>query len=285
MTYAESILLGALQGATEFLPVSSSGHLRLGEAALDIHFDSIVFDVALHLGTLVAVIVVYRHTIARLLRAPFQHSDQPFFSRPGTRAWGFLMLATVPTGLIAILLSKVLAPDLSIAVVGGLLLVNGGILLSSKLVERERAPDPYGHGEAPPPAAPPQDDFPADWGLTPAKAFLIGVVQGIAVLPGISRSGTTITTALFCGVRPKAAAEFSFLLSIPAILGAGLKTASDLEHFDQSEIVIIGLGVLTSVVVGVIALKLLIRLVSNARFHTFAWYCFALGAIALGLAR
>jgi undecaprenyl-diphosphatase len=263
MSPGEAMALGALQGATEFLPISSSGHLRLAEAALNAHPASVLFDIALHVGTLVAVVAFFWRDVVALVVGLLPKGEGPWRSQPAVRALLALVVASVPTAAIGLGLSRYLEGHVPVAVVGGLLLLNGLVLLSTR-----------GRGGG---AEVPRG---MDWGIGLGVAFLIGLAQGVAVLPGISRSGATIAMALLCGVSWRPAAVFSFLLSIPAILGALLLHLGDAEALSDSS-VSLALGVGVAVVVGVACLALLVGLLRKARFHHFAWYCFALGATAI----
>jgi undecaprenyl-diphosphatase len=255
--------MGALQGATEFLPISSSGHLRLAQAALDAQPPSLLFDIALHVGTLVAVVIFFRHDLRALLVGLVPTGEGPWRAQPSVRALLALVVASVPTAILGLLLAPFLEEGVTVGLVGGLLLLNGLILLSTR--GRGGGLDPI-HG--------------ADWGIRPAVALLIGLAQGLAVLPGISRSGATIAMALLLGVSWRRAAVFSFLLSIPAILGALALKLGDAGTFAGTGLSL-GLGVLVALLVGLGCLVLLLRILSNARFHHFAWYCFALGLVGL----
>lgn len=262
MTAGEGVLLGALQGATEFLPVSSSGHLSLAESALSVHPPSLFFDVALHLGTLVAVLIVFRGPLKQLVAGLLRRD------RAAWRGAGLLVLATLPTVAIALAARDLLEARLGPQVVGGLLVANGLMLVATS-----RAPKPAS-------AAGSGADDGGYWDMAPWKAVLIGIAQGVAVLPGISRSGSTISAALMLGVRPRAAATFSFLLSIPAILGAAVLTAKDLASFDDAELASAAIGALVAAAVGILALRLLLGMLARARFHHFGFYCVIVGAIA-----
>lgn len=278
MNLVDAGVLGAVQALTEFLPVSSSGHLRLGNAWLGVEGGhDLLFDIVLHLGTLLAVVAVYRRRIGFLLADLLRNLGKV---TQGVRGWVgasegaryalLVIIATLPTGVIGVLLKDVLDSDtVGVRVVGGLLLVNACILLLSKRFQDDARTDeeksPFHVG-----------------GIGPREALLIGIAQGCAVLPGISRSGSTIVTALALGAWRMKAAEFSFLLSIPAILGASL------VEFDVDAILATDsgaapyvLGAVISAGLGVLALLFLLRLLRSAQFHHFAWYCAVLGVAAL----
>ena len=211
MTILEAIVLGVLQGITEFLPVSSSGHLVLMQHFLGIKESQVFFDVMLHFGTLGAVIIVYYQIIGSLMRTGFSTLFQADFYRharltisntPDLKLIWFLLLGSIPTGLIALLFKDSLEAIFGKPmVVAGMLIITGLILQLSRLGQRQRQR---------------QTETPLRAWHTP----LVGVVQGLAIIPGISRSGSTISISLLLGLSPQVAAQYSFLLSIPAILGA-----------------------------------------------------------------
>jgi len=265
----KAVLLGAVQGATEFLPISSSGHLRLGEIALGLKEPALLFDIVLHVGTLLAVLGVLRAPAWRLIRAALR--ALPLLLRGQVRAaWDdldfrwvvFICLATVPTGLVGVLLGDLLDTAIdSPQAVGGMLLLNGALLYSARFVPTALA------GSRP---------------LDLPRALVVGVVQGLAVTRGISRSGSTISVALWLGVPRDDAAQFSFLLSVPAILGA-LVLELDPQQLTAGSIgpLAYALGFVAAALVGVLCLRLLLNLVRRGGFHHFAWYCWALGLAAL----
>ncbi len=277
MTNFEAIALAIVQGATEFLPISSSGHLVLGEHIFGIAEPQLLFDIILHVGTLLAVVVFYRASIVEIVRdswtglRAFSKSGEvaDLFAGDGARVAALVVLATIPTGIIGLGLEKLIDPGdgtriITASVVCGVLLVNGVILFSHRFLhERETT----AHGAL------------TVWNLTIVGALLIGVAQGFAVMPGISRSGSTITAALLVGTSRVQAARFSFLLSIPAILGA-LVLKFDPAVFAGAGGGVLGLylsAALVAGIVGYVCLRLLVLLLEQAKFHHFAWYCWAVG--------
>ena len=268
MTILEAIVLGVLQGITEFIPVSSSGHLVLMQHFLGIKESQVFFDVMLHFGTLGAVIIVYYQSIGALVRTGFstlfqtdfyRHPQLRIASTPDLRLIWFLLLGSIPTGLIALLFKDSLEAIFGKPmVVAGMLIITGLILQLSRLGQRRRQTE------------------------TPLRAWhtpLVGIVQGLAIIPGISRSGSTISISLLLGLSPQVAAQYSFLLSIPAILGAvGLKL-KDVGEITIAPTVIVA-GTLTSFIVGYIALRFLLALLNRGKFSVFSYYCFALGIVA-----
>ena len=268
MTILEAIVLGVLQGITEFLPVSSSGHLVLMQHFLGIKESQVFFDVMLHFGTLGAVIIVYYQLIGSLVRTGFftlfqadfyRHPRLTISNSPDLRLIWFLLLGSIPTGLIALLFKDSIEAIFGKPmVVAGMLIITGLILQLSRLGQRRRQTE------------------------TPLRAWhtpLVGIVQGLAIIPGISRSGSTISISLLLGLSPQVAAQYSFLLSIPAILGAVVLEFKDVGEITIAPAVIIA-GTLTSFIVGYIALRFLLALLNRGKFSIFSYYCFVLGIVA-----
>lgn len=274
MTVQQAIGLGALQGATEFLPISSSGHLVLAQNAIPgLVGPLLLFDVVVHLGTLVAILIAFRHRIARLVLALLSYLPflpQSLLLRDGEpdkramdRRWLWLILAgSVPTAIIGLSLKDITEHLLGHpGPVGAALLVTAVILiLSERLGRRDRSAD--------------------DLGML--DALLIGTAQGLAVIPGISRSGATVATALGRNVDGEAAVEFSLLLSIPAVLGAGLLLA--LEHggsLQQSDLLPLAAGFVSALGTGLVALQALKWAVTKRKLIPFAIYCGVAGVAAM----
>ncbi len=253
MTLLQSALLGLLQGITEFLPVSSSGHLVLAQALLPgFEQPGVLFDVMLHFATLAAVLVYFRHDVGRLVRA-LAPGGEPGQRRVG----GWIVAATVPTGLIGVLFQDTLESLFHVPrAAAAMLLVTGTLLWLGETLGRPR-------------------DGLERFGL--GRSLAVGTVQGLAIVPGISRSGSTIAAACLMGVRPEDAARFSFLLSIPAIVGAVVLQLPHLGGVPREAVPVYALGMATAFVSGVAAIGVLMVAVRNARFRWFALYCWALG--------
>ncbi len=253
--------LGALQGLTEFLPVSSSGHLVLFQQFFDIGGDHVLFDLVLHLGTLVPVLWFYRSEVAAILRDPFV-GEGPFLERQGVRDAILVVAASVPTAIIGLafedLFEQLFATPAALTVTFA---ITGTLLFLSGRFDRSEKAQP----------------------LTIPMALLLGLAQGLAITPGISRSGTTIALALMLGMRREVAARFSFLMSVPAIGGAVLLKLKDADA-SQLDLVQLGVGGLTAMVVGYGALVLLVRLVLAGRFASFCWYAWGAAIVAGALA-
>jgi undecaprenyl-diphosphatase len=277
MSLLDAIWLGIVQGLTEFLPVSSDGHLALAHAFLEaVGSEDLFFDLMLHLGTLVAVFMVFGGDVVRF-GGEALHGLGAIPSRGLRGAWNeseglklvvLIGIASVPTAIIGLMLKDAVESHaFSLPAVAGMIMLNGVTLWSARSAPQHEHVEPALNAVA---------------GITPLKAFLIGIAQGLAVLPGISRSGSTIVASLWLGAERQRAAQFSFLLSIPAILGAFVLQADreSLEHALHNPVPY-AVGTVISALVGVVALRVVIRLLRSARFHHFAWYCWALGAVAL----
>ena len=276
MTLLEAIFLGILQGLTEFLPVSSSGHLVLAQKYLELNEPLVFFDVMLHVGTLAAVLVVYRGAIARLVLGGFStFGDKQFYRKPivtvrssqELRFIWLILLGSIPTGIIAVLFKTQLESLFNEVRLVSMMLILTGIILQLPRLRK-------------------QDTDSTDSTIEKLKTWhapLIGIAQGCAITPGISRSGSTISLALFLGIPAKTAAEYSFLLSVPAILGAVALKISDIGDTTIS-IYIMAAGMLTSFIVGYIALRFLLVMLNRGKFSLFSYYCIALGVISLFVA-
>ena len=248
-----TIILGIIQGVAEWLPISSTGHLRLVEHFLGLHLP-ILFDVALHIGTLIVIFVFFRRDIKNILSA-LVHLD---FKSESGHLIPLILVGTIPTALIGLAFSDVIESTFrQVLPIAAALLVCGGMLYSSKIAREGTDTISY------------------------PTALIFGVAQGIAIIPGISRSGTTIAIALLLGLKREKAFKFSFLLSIPAVIGAlGLTfyrehAALALAGFGLNEILV---GAAIAMLVGYAALNLLHRIIENKKLHLFAFYCWGLGA-------
>ena len=273
MTFFEAILLGILQGLTEFLPVSSSGHLVLAQQFLGLKEPLVFFDVMLHVGTLAAVLVAYRDAIKRLVVGGFSTlGDRQFWRQPRAtlntstelKFIGLILLGSIPTGIIAILFKTELESFFDEVRLVSIMLILTGVILQLPRLRREKADKPVGQ-------------------LKTWHAPLIGIAQGCAITPGISRSGSTISLALFLGIPGKIAAEYSFLLSIPAILGAVALKIRDVGD-TSVPLHIMGTGMIASFIVGYIALRFLLVMLNRGKFSVFSYYCVALGLTSLLIA-
>jgi undecaprenyl-diphosphatase len=263
--HASAAALGALQGLTEFLPVSSDGHLALAEILFGLETAGLTFNVLLHAGTLAATAIVLRERLWRALREGLGALLKPsrFRETSGGRDALVIVIASLPTALIGLGLRDAVARWTSDPLVIGLgFLATTVVLVLSGLARRGEAEQPSLLG-----------------------AVAIGIAQGFAVLPGLSRSGSTIATALWLGVRPDRAFELSMLMSLPAVAGAlALEAPKALAHGSLDTTA--WLGAAAALLVGVAALLLLQRLVKRGRFMWFALWVgpLAVATIAMGLA-
>lgn len=253
MTIWDAIILGTVQGLTEFLPVSSSGHLVLTEHFLGIAAGDLSFEVAVHLGTLVAVFAYFRGTIARVLAALVGRSHTDMTVTQGRLLLVQLLMGTIPAAVVGLLWKSEIEALFGESRLAAVFLVVTGVWLLSM---RWR---PIATGR-----------------MTWWRALLIGTAQAVAILPGISRSGSTIATGTLIGVHPSQAAEFSFLLSIPAILGASLLSIPDAARegvLGAPHIV----GALLAGTVGYAALRWVFASIRRGRFSLFGVYCLLVG--------
>ncbi len=248
------LVLAVLQGATEFLPVSSSGHLALAQWLLGVGSGSVFEDVMLHLGTLGAVLVFYRTDIARLLHDGLRRGGEGDEAR---RYIGWILLGSVPAGVVGLFFaSRVEASFEHIQFVVAALALTAVVLrLSDRLPRRQIA-------------------------LSARIAFLVGCAQALAVLPGFSRSGWTIVAGLALGLAPREAARFSFLLSIPAILGAALLQLGRHPGAVSSWPTLL-VAMVVAFAVGLLCLRWLVALVQSMALGRFAWYLWAVSAAAV----
>ncbi len=255
MSWWEGVLLGVVQGLTEFLPISSSGHLVVVEAALGITTPGVVIEVVLHVATLLAVVIVYRRVLWRLA------GGAVVGDRAAWRYIALLAIGTVPAALAGLFLEEWLERTFqSLLLVGLNFLVTGTVLWSTRGRVR--------HAERPAPST--------------QGAFGIGMAQALAIMPGISRSGTTVAAALWLGVDPVRAAEFSFLLAVPVIAGAAVLQIPNLSGgLASGGAWPLAAGFLAALISGVAAIRLLIFLLRKKAFHLFAPYLWGIGAITI----
>ena len=271
MSLLSSILLGVIQGVAEFLPISSSGHLAIAEHLLGMSGASDIpefFDVLLHLGTLVAVFVAYWDDVRDMVVEFFcgvrdlARGSTPTPVPPARRMILLIIVGTLP--LLIVLPIKNLVEGLAdnMYFVAAALLVTGCLLFASDRVRKGRK---------------------TEKSATMVDVLLVGVAQAIATCPGISRSGTTITAGCFRGFDRKFAVRFSFLLSIPAILGANILSLKDAVEAGiiWADVPVYLVGVVVSAVVGYACIRLLKMIADRGKFGAFAYYCWAVGVLTL----
>lgn len=254
MTIIEALVLGAVQGLTEFLPVSSSGHLVIFQHLFAMQEAPLTFDVLVHIGTLLAVFIAFWGDIVAILKKPF------------TRLTYLIIVGSIPAGIIGFCLAPLFAKAFESLLVVGLGLIFTGIILqvseniSNKLIGLKQVQD-----------------------TTYGDVLFIGLFQALAIVPGISRSGSTIAAGLITGMDRNYAARFSFLLSIPVIIGAGVYELRGLFVGGVPSDCIIPyiLGPLTAAIFGFFAIKIVLGLVKHGRLSVFSYYCWALAALTL----
>ncbi len=272
MTLGSSVVLGVIQGVTEFLPVSSSGHLAIAEHLLNVSGVSVpeFFDVLLHLGTLLAVFVAYWEDIRDMIVEFFLgvgdlvHGTTPAPVPPARRLIVLIIVGTLPLFAVLPVKDKIEGLGDNMYFVAWALLATGCLLFASDRVRRGRK---------------------TERSATVLDAFLVGIGQAVATCPGISRSGTTITVGCFTGLERKFAVRFSFLMSIPAILGANLLTLKDALESGViwEEVPVYLVGVAVAAVVGYLCIRLLKLVAEKGKFGFFAYYCWLAGVVTLAL--
>jgi undecaprenyl-diphosphatase len=257
----QAIILGIVQGLTEWLPISSSGHLALVQLAMDLEVP-VFYDTILHIGTLIGVFAIYRKDIAGIMKSVFTRDNRVVGGKypQGRRMLWFIILGTVPTGIIGMTFRSFFEysfyDPLSIAI--GFIVTGVFVMITAFLKA--------GHKK-----------------LGPVDAVLMGVGQGISIFSSISRSGATIATGMFRGVEREQLVRYSFLLSIPAILGAAAIDAILTQEQRRAEdihsigIESYAIGASISAIVGYASIRILIRLVTRGKFYIFAFYCLAIG--------
>ena len=273
MTYLTAFLLGLVQGVAEFLPISSSGHLAIAQNLLHIEGAGSVpefFDVLLHLGTLIAVFAAYWKDICEMVVEFFRgigdlaHRSTPSPVPPARRLILLIIVGTLPLFAVLPIRKAVQGLGDNMVFVGAALIVTGFLLF---LCDRVRK----GH----------KTERSATW----LDALLVGVGQAVATLPGVSRSGMTITAGCFVGYERRFAVRFSFLLSIPAVLGANILSIGDAVKagINGAELPMYLVGVVTAAVTGYLCIRLLKYVADKGRFGAFAYYCWAVGILTLVL--
>jgi undecaprenyl-diphosphatase len=302
MTWWEALLLGVVQGITEFFPVSSSGHLVMTQSLLGLRLPGIGFEVAVHVATLLSVLVVYRERVARLAVGAVRGERE---------AWeyvGWLVVATLPAIFVVLAVGDWMEARFDDpAFAGTMLLVTGCFLWSTRwargrpVTALELAPIAVSlvislvagtavafvgvlgifavvMGGARLLARNTAESQRVGWG----GAIIMGVAQSVAIFPGISRSGSTVVTALWKRIDPLVAAEFSFLMSVVAILGAAVRSVPELMETGLAvEPLPMAIGFIAAAVSGVVAIRFFVEMLRRQNFYVFSWYCWAAGALFL----
>lgn len=261
MGVLQAILLGLLQGATEFLPVSSSGHLVLAEQLLNVRTDDIVFDVFVHFGTFVAVVVYFRREIRDIILGLWRwirRTENP--NREEASLAGYIAIGTIPAVVIGLAFRGYIESAFKNPIFASAMLIcTGLILLSTRFAVTH------------------------DKSVRARSSFLIGCAQALAMLPGISRSGSTISAGLFLGVAKEKAATFSFLLALPAIFGATLLELKEVldTGVGASMLFTYLLGTVAAALFGYLCIGLLLGIIRKGKFDYFGYYCLAVGFFGL----
>ncbi|ADK14656.1 undecaprenyl-diphosphatase UppP [Clostridium ljungdahlii] len=252
MSIIQAIIYGIVQGIGEFLPISSSAHLIAIPQIFGWQDPGLAFDVALHLGTLAAVIAFFWKDWTKLIYSGIMNPK----SKDGKLFW-FIVIASIPGAVVGKLFEKQAESAFrNLALIGTMLIIIGIILyIADKRYDGEVAVENIGF----------------------KRSFFIGLSQALAIIPGVSRSGITMTTGLFSGLSKEGAARFSFLLSTPIILGAGLLKLKDLIHTPISSMPSFAIGVLVSAVVGFLSIKFLLNYLKNKGFGIFVVYRIVVG--------
>lgn len=262
MSIIKYIILGIIQGLTEFLPVSSSGHLVIFQELLGINKPGILFEIIVHLGTLAAVLIYFRRDIVKIISSIFiwgkrNNTEVKYYHN----LLFFIIISTIITGVIGLLFKERLEPVFeNLTLVSIMLLITGTILFISDKIKNPRKER-------------------VGW----LNAVVVGISQSISILPGISRSGSTIASGLFTGLTRKLATKFSFLLSIPAILGAAILKSKELNSLTNSSDLLLPylIAGVSAAIVGYFSIILLVKLIEKAKLLYFSIYCWTVGLILL----
>lgn len=282
----KAVILGIVQGLAEFLPISSSGHLAIIKEIMNVDLESggMFFDIMLHLGTLVAIFIAFWGDIKRMILEGFHIIGDVFYNivtwigclvgregkyhrivRSSYRKFVMMVIvSTIPTGIIGILIKDTVEMASSFIIVPGICLLITAIFLTiADLVD-------------------PGDKRPRE--AKYSDAGLIGIAQGMATMPGLSRSGTTITACLLCGFEKRFAVKYSFIMSIPAVMGAVVLELKDVGKMSlqQADLLPCAVATLIAAIVGYLSIRIMMRLVQNKSYRGFVIYCALAGILAIG---
>ena len=282
MTLIQAIILGAIQGLTEFLPVSSSGHLAICKNLFNFNMDmGLLYDVMLHFATLIAVLIIYRQELGLMIVEFFRmigdifknlgiklkKSDEPYHQVVCNSIRKFtimIILTTIPTGIMGVLLDDLVESlEMGLLFPGIFLILTAIILfISDRLPEKNGTPRTTSYG----------------------KSLIIGVAQGVATMPGLSRSGTSVAACIACGMNRAFAVKYAFIMSIPAILGAVVLKVPDLKgvSFTTGELINYSAGMLVAFIIGFLCIKAMLVIVRKRKFTYFGFYCLFIGCLAIG---
>ena len=256
MSIWQAFVLGILQGLTEFLPVSSSGHLVIGEHFLGIEEPELIFNVAVHFATVIAVVIFFRRELVKIILSLFRKNDPD-----GRRMALFLIIGTIPAAIAGIGFKSFYERLFESAFVAAIMLLVTGLILISTVKVKKSAKQM--------------------WNIKWPAVIVIGAAQALAIFPGISRSGATIAAALHLGISRKDAARFSFLLALPAIFGATIFQARDIAGLQNGDIMVLLAGMISAGLVGYLAVAIMLKIVSRGKLYYFGFYCLLAGILTL----
>ena len=263
MNLIESIILGLVQGLTEFLPISSSGHLVIAQSLLDVKTGDLVFEVLVHFGTMIAVIIYFRNKLLAIVKSIFSSlslKSKTDDDRANLNLALYIILGTIPAVIIGLAFKDMIATAFDTPRwASGMLLITAAILLLTHWFAKE------------------------DRKLNLPRALLIGLAQAMAIMPGISRSGSTIAVGLFSGIKKSEAAEFSFLLSLPAIAGATLLEIPDFIKSLNDGALMFNyiIGAIVAGIVGYFSIVYLMAIIKKGKFFYFGIYCAIIGILGI----
>lgn len=269
MSFLKAIFLGIFQGVTEFLPISSSGHLVLLQKLFGIDEGNLFFTVMLHFGTLISIVIVYFKDIVNIISEfnkfliEFVKNGKVELNNEYRKLGVMIIIGSIPTALMGILLENVFESFYNSTIIVGLALLFTGVLLwtAERITSGKKSIR----------------------NMTVKDALVIGTFQGLAITPGLSRSGSTIVGGLFMGLDKKIATKFSFLLALPATFGASLLELSKTLSNNLSDVsfLIVIVGVLASCITGIFSIKFLIRVLERGKLYYFSYYVWFLGSIVI----
>lgn len=271
MNTITSIIMGIVQGLTEFLPISSSGHLVILQHFFHVDQGNLAYSILLHLGTLIAVMIAFWHSISNMIieffsmiKDLFKEKSFCIYKSKYRRYIVNIIIASIPVAIVGILLDDVFETIFSkIEVVSFTLIFTGIILILGERVGKRNKKNIEN--------------------MSLSNIITVGLFQTVAIMPGISRSGSTIVGGLFAGLKKEEATEFSFLVSLPAVLGAVILKSKDimeLENLGMSPIALVS-GFIASIIFGIFAIKLLVALVKKGKLYYFSYYCWAVSALLI----
>jgi len=248
MNILQALILGIIQGITEWLPISSSGHLVLAQEYFGLEVP-LAFDVILHFGTLLVVLIVFWKDILAIAKSLFA-----FKKDENTKLLLYIIIATIPIAIVGYFFRDLIKSLFqSVLAVGIALMITGTVLFVTKFTQHKKE---------------------INW----KNSLIVGIAQAVALVPGISRSGSTISAGLLSGIKREKIASFSFLIFIPAMIGATILEIRDITSVEIGPIIS---GTLAAIIVGYISLIWLLKIIKKGKFHHFSWYCWTLGIITI----